>query len=148
MANCFAKETTRNYSENVNVKSIIRTLRQVQCSNGIILEHFRKIHSVCPIETERQRSNAEEKRKHTERTHKRASKTQGKGMKGPAHSAFRNLSPFLALPLSLSLALFNVSFYACFLSKAAAKFQCIQLAQWDKQRFACNETNITSESHE
>lgn len=103
---------------------------------------------VCPIETERQRSNAEEKRKHTERTHKRASKTQGKGMKGPAHSAFRNLSPFLALPLSLSLALFNVSFYACFLSKAAAKFQCIQLAQWDKQRFACNQTNITSESHE
>lgn len=79
LANCFAKETTRNYSENVNVKSTIRTLRQVQCSNGIILEHFRKINSVCPIETERQRSNAEEKRKQRERTHKRQARRKVKG---------------------------------------------------------------------
>lgn len=66
------------------------------------------------------RREEEAERENTQAT----SKTQGKGMKG-------NLSPFLALPLSHSLALLNVSFYACFLSKAAAKFQCIQLAQWD-----------------
>lgn len=57
------------------------------------------------------------------------------------------VSRSLSLSPSLILSLFSVSFCACFpLSKAAAKFQCTQLAQWDKYRFACNETNITSES--
>lgn len=57
------------------------------------------------------------------------------------------VSRSLTLSPSLILSLFSVSFCACFpLSKAAAKFQCTQLAQWDKYRFACNETNITSES--